>query len=109
VTAIRTADGVALRFASGNKPGIELNSIEVFEVEGGVRGRTVCRVSLGSKVVEWVYGSEIRGSEDGYGQCERLAPNHVYGVLGWRLDRRLVVTRFTIDEDGAIHDVGRRE
>jgi hypothetical protein len=109
VTAIRTSDGVALRFAAGNKPGIELNFIEVFEVEGGVRGRTVCDVSSGSKVIEWVYGSEIRGNEDGHGQCEKLASNHVYGVLGWRFDRRVVVTRFTIDEDGSIHDLGRRE
>jgi hypothetical protein len=109
VTAIRSADGVALRFAAGNKPGIELNFIEVFEIEGGVRGRTVCSVTSGTKVTDWVYGAEIRGDEDGHRQCTRLISNHVYGVLAWLIDRRIVATHFTIDEDGSIHDWGRRE
>jgi hypothetical protein len=105
--AVDGAGGLAFRFFEGGTPGIEVGNVDVFEVENGAHGRTLCRMSPGSKLVEWVYGSDVVGGRYWEGPCPKLEANRHYGLTAIRPDRRVVVTRFQIDDGGHVHDYGR--
>ena len=108
VMAVNSPNGLAFRFFEGDKPGIQLGPVDVFEVENGARGRTVCTLSARRTLAEWTYGSEVPGGQYLEGPCPKLEANRLYGLAAYRLDRRLLVTRFLIDDGGHVFDYGRR-
>jgi hypothetical protein len=108
VLAVDGASGLVFRFVEGETPGIDLGPMEVLEIENGERSRTLCRLSGGPKVIEWVYGSDLPDGRYWQGPCPKLEANRLYGIIAVRPDRRVVTTRFLLDEHGHVHDYGRR-
>jgi hypothetical protein len=112
VSARRNGDGIVFRFGEKNRPGIHLIGVDVFEVESGRRGRTVCGLQLkkaaqyyGAPLTEWAYGKEPQGGDYETKDCIGLAPNVVYGIAGYRYDHRLVWIHFVVHDDGTVHEL----
>ena len=109
ITVGRTSEGIQFDFFHQRGPGIELPRVDVFEFEGGVRGRTVCSLRIKEPrrdhrvaLARWVYGKPAERGEYLAEACETLSPNRTYGIAGFGEDRRVVWADFWIADDGSV-------
>jgi hypothetical protein len=109
VTVGRSADGIQFEFFYRGHPGNELPSLDVYEWDGGVRGRTVCKLRVHTvprdhrvTLTRWIYGRSTEGGDYRVEACEKLLPNRAYGISGFRMDRRLIWAEFRIADDGTV-------
>jgi hypothetical protein len=89
-----------------------VNTIEVFEMEHGQRGRRVCSLAPPSlqaadvvRLYSWEYGKPAAGNYHPVG-CEELVRGRPYGAIVYLVGHDVLVTHFKVGLDGSVEDLG---
>jgi hypothetical protein len=109
IAATRGEEGLRFDFSIRGVPGLTMEGLDVFEVDHGKRGNTVCslRVKAWSpnkavSLTQWTYGEDSRDGQYQVRACAPLVPDRTYGILVFRYDNRIDKSRFRVAADGAV-------
>jgi hypothetical protein len=112
VRARADARGVHFSFERRGQP-VEVRKIEVYEHDGGHRGKTVCELQPASWPIQnmpplrsWIYGHDVGGYV--MHTCSPLAAGHDYGINVF-YENCFALTRFRLATSGAAVDLGPNE
>lgn len=120
ILLIATLAGCAVHIAAGGgrdeirfsfDRSVDLRSLDVFEIEGGQRGRLACRLQplahARAELDAWTYGRDVDGTHKVV-QCEPLVPGRLYGAMAYLPGHNEIMTCFQIQQDGSVIDLGLR-